>query len=36
VKTFNIKALFKIGGRVVEKILVEEIGVRVKMRAEER
>lgn len=35
-KTFNIKALFKLSGCVVEKILVEEVGVQVKMRADER
>lgn len=35
-KTFNIKALFELGGCVVEKFLVEEVGVQVKMRPDRR
>ena len=35
-RSLNIKALFKLGGCVVDKILVEEIGVQVKMRADAR
>ena len=35
-KTFNIKALFNIPGCVVEKILVESVGVQVAMRRDGR
>jgi transposase len=36
VKTFNLKALFEFAGCVVEKILVETIGVQVSMRRDRR
>jgi transposase len=36
VRSLNIKALFKLSGCVVEKLLVEEVGVQVKMRADRR
>lgn len=35
-RTFNIKALFELGGCVIEKLLVEEVGVQVKMRPDRR
>ena len=35
-RSLNIKALFKLGGCVVEKLLVEDIGVQVRMRADRR
>jgi len=36
VKTFNLKAFFEFAGCVVEKILVETIGVQVSMRRDRR
>jgi transposase len=36
VKTFNLKALFEFAGCVVEKILVETVGVQVSMRRDRR
>ena len=35
-RSLNIKALFKLSGCVVEKLLVEDVGVQVKMRADRR
>lgn len=35
-KTLNIKELFELSGCVVEKLLVEEVGVQVKMRPDKR
>lgn len=35
-RSFNIKVLFKLSGCVVEKLVVEDIGVQVKMRSDAR